>query len=89
MITMPWRRKTRADMTVADIEEEVEKIRNMLTDPEPTAYDNERASLAEYTLWENVLDMIANTKGITGFEATQLARAALKTQEVQYDRWLG
>lgn len=45
--------------------------------------------MAEDALHESVLRMIAETKGMTGFEASRLARAALKTGELKYPRWYG
>lgn len=64
-------------MTVAEVEVEVARIREM-------AGDDEAAHGAEDDLWENVLRAIASgeTKDAAG-----IAAAALKTKTIDFARW--
>lgn len=81
----PWR-KAIPGMTVAEVEELVESIRTLIEN-NPNPYSIERAHVIEMSLWEHVLEVIAGTKGLTGFEARQLAEAALESRKIEFDRW--
>jgi hypothetical protein len=64
-------------VTVDEVEAEVARIRAM-------AADDEAAHSAEDDLWHRVLETIASGQGDTPW---RLAKAALKTKEIEFQRW--
>lgn len=64
-------------MTLDEVEAEVERIRGL-------ADDDESAHGAEDDLWEKVLRTIASGYGD---KPSALAAAALKTTEIDFQRW--
>lgn len=64
-------------MEVKDVQKRIRQIRVIID-------DDETAHMAEKTLWEEVLDAIAD--GATDDPAA-LARAALKTTKLAFARW--
>lgn len=67
----------KTDLTIEDVEAEVARIQEM-------RFDDEAAHSAEDRLWENVLRTIASGYGA---KPSALARAALKTTEIDFARW--
>ncbi len=63
-------------MEVKDIRKKIAEIRDKST-------DNESAHAAEDKLWQSVLSAIA--KGHP--RAKELARAALRSTKIEFDRW--
>jgi len=64
-------------MTVKDVLQQVENVRHLKHDPEA-------AHCLEDELWDNVLMAIA---GDIGANPQELAKAALKTKEIDFPRW--
>jgi hypothetical protein len=63
-------------MTVEDVKIQVNLIKEK-------AYDNEKAHVIQDSLWLDVLTDIANGNP----DARNLAKAAIKTDQIKFERW--
>ena len=67
-------------MTVEQVKRAVERVRQIATED---VRDNELAHKVTDRLWRNVLRSIARGES----NAAELAREALKTEEIAFTRW--